>query len=156
MQVGLRVIRARAIFFSLKYGALPWRLYEETCHYSGMGYFGHLWINLAQAARWIARRETADDRRFEAINQALPLFADIRWPARDHFPRCSTFRRVPPRYRVQLWVIVVIGMIVVLDMLSALIVRVDTGHMPTVAGDVAKVGIGVLAGAFFSPRDRGE
>lgn len=71
-------MRAKAVFFALKYGLLPWRLYEDECHYEPMGYFAHLALNLALALRWATWSETADDRRFEAINQALPLFTDVR------------------------------------------------------------------------------
>jgi hypothetical protein len=74
------MIRAKAIFYALKYGLLPWWLYEDRCHHAGMGYFGHVWINLKQAGRWATWSETRDDVRFEAINQALPLLADLRWP----------------------------------------------------------------------------
>jgi hypothetical protein len=72
-------LRARAIWFSLKYGVLP---YESDCHYGregAGGYFSHLRINLALAWRWATFAESAGDRAFErGVNDGLPLFGDVR------------------------------------------------------------------------------
>jgi hypothetical protein len=59
------MIRARAIACALWFGLLPWRFYEDECHYAPMGYLGHLWLNLTYAACWLTRRETAADHAFE-------------------------------------------------------------------------------------------
>ena len=76
-----RRLRARAIWFALKYGALPWWTYEAECHYGAEGaggYMPHLLVNLALAWRWATFAESAADIAFErGINGGLPLFADV-------------------------------------------------------------------------------
>lgn len=57
-------MRARAVLNALKYGFLPSRLYEDDPHHD-LGYWTHLWMNLAYAWRWVTRTETASDRSFE-------------------------------------------------------------------------------------------
>jgi hypothetical protein len=59
-------VRLRAISCALWYGVLPWQIYEDECHYVPMSYLAHLWMNLGHAFRWVAFRETDEDRRFEA------------------------------------------------------------------------------------------
>jgi hypothetical protein len=58
-------MRRRAIWCALKFGLLPWWLYEEEKHYAGMGYWAHLWLNLRYGARWLLHREDGGDRAFE-------------------------------------------------------------------------------------------
>ncbi|MBS1885652.1 MAG: hypothetical protein JSU06_00520 [Actinobacteria bacterium] len=76
-------LRARAIWFALKYGLLPWWMYESECHYQAEGvggYLPHLRVNLAQARRWAMFAETAADVAFEReANDDLPLIGDVRW-----------------------------------------------------------------------------
>lgn len=60
-----RHFRLRAIACALRFGLLPWRLYERECHYEGMSYLAHLGMNLAVAWRWLTGRETNADRNFE-------------------------------------------------------------------------------------------
>lgn len=73
------MIRAKAIFFALKYGALPWWTYEAKCHHLGRGYWSHLGLNLRLAGRWATGRETEDDVRLELFyNAPLPLVSDLR------------------------------------------------------------------------------
>jgi hypothetical protein len=74
-------LRARAIWFALKYGVLPWWLYESECHYEGegvRGYLPHRLVNLGLAWRWASFAESADDVAFEReVNSGLPLFSDV-------------------------------------------------------------------------------
>jgi hypothetical protein len=74
-------LRARAIWFALKYGVLPWWLYESECHYEAegaSGYIPHLRVNLCLAWRWATFSESADDVAFErGVNDRLPLFRDV-------------------------------------------------------------------------------
>jgi hypothetical protein len=80
-----RRLRARAIWFALKYGVLPWWIYESECHYEAAGasgYVPHLRVNLRLAWRWATFAESADDVAFEdEVNEGLPLFRDL-WPRR--------------------------------------------------------------------------
>lgn len=64
-------MRARAVWCCLWYGVWPWWMYERAPHY-GCGYWAHLWLNLRYAARWVARRETREDREFELAVNARP------------------------------------------------------------------------------------
>jgi hypothetical protein len=74
-------LRARAIWFALKYGVLPWWLYESECHYEAegaSGYLAHLRVNLGLVLRWVTFTESADDVAFEReVNADLPLFSDL-------------------------------------------------------------------------------
>jgi hypothetical protein len=74
-------LRARAIWFALKYGVLPWWWYESDCHYEAEGedgYLPHLRANLRLAWRWGTFTETLADVAFEReINEALPLIRDL-------------------------------------------------------------------------------
>jgi hypothetical protein len=58
-------MRLRAIVCAAFYAVAPYWLYEDEPHYAPMGYLAHLWMNLGYAARWVAGRETDDDRAFE-------------------------------------------------------------------------------------------
>jgi hypothetical protein len=58
-------MRRRAITCCAFYGLVPWRLYEDECHYRPWGYWRHLRENLAYATRWLLFAETDDDRKFE-------------------------------------------------------------------------------------------
>jgi hypothetical protein len=46
---------------------MPWRLYEKQCHYAGMSYLSHLWMNVEHAFTWTFRLEmiTQEDVDFE-------------------------------------------------------------------------------------------
>lgn len=57
-------MRAKAIYHCLKYGLLPWWMYEDKKHYD-FGYWQHLWINLCYAFKWATFRETESDIIFE-------------------------------------------------------------------------------------------
>lgn len=57
--------RARAIYYCLKFGLLPWQLYESECHYAGWSYWQHLMINMELAWTWLSRQEDADLIEFE-------------------------------------------------------------------------------------------
>lgn len=57
-------MRARAILYCLKYGLLPWWVYEDKKHYD-CGYWEHLWVNLVYAWRWLTYTETCSDIQFE-------------------------------------------------------------------------------------------
>lgn len=59
------MIRIRAIYYSLKFGFLPWWLYESACHYRGMSYLEHLQLNINYALVWASRKETKQDYEFE-------------------------------------------------------------------------------------------
>lgn len=58
--------RLKAIYFCLKFGVLPFWMYEKECHYKGMTYFNHLVLNIKYALVWITFRETSEDIQFEA------------------------------------------------------------------------------------------
>jgi len=57
-------MRARAIFFCLLYGLLPWWAYERERHYQ-CSWWEHLKINAAYAWRWLTFQEDESDREFE-------------------------------------------------------------------------------------------
>lgn len=63
-------MRLRAIASALWFGILPWWLYESKCHYQGMAYRAHLWMNLKMTARWASFREDEEDRDFERSTNA--------------------------------------------------------------------------------------
>lgn len=65
-------MRARAVRCGLFYGLAPYWLYEPAPHYGcgARAYVAHAQLNLRLAARWMARRETADDIEFELWNNA--------------------------------------------------------------------------------------
>lgn len=87
-------MRLRAIACALFYGIAPWRLYEKRCHYEGMSYRAHLWMNLKLAARWASWREDESDREFEIeTNQPQENVMDRRW----RWLRRWLQRRVAPR-----------------------------------------------------------
>jgi hypothetical protein len=65
-------MRLHAIVCALYYGIAPWWVYEDECHYEGMSYRAHLWLNLRLAARWLTWCEDAEDREFEASVNAFP------------------------------------------------------------------------------------
>jgi len=73
--------RGRAIWFALKYGVLPWWMYESECHYEAegtSGYLSHLRVNLGLVWRWATLTETAADIAFEfEVNRGLPLLRDV-------------------------------------------------------------------------------
>ena len=46
-------LRIRAIFCCLYFGTMPWRVYEKECHYEGVSYLSHLWMNLETAWHWV-------------------------------------------------------------------------------------------------------
>lgn len=58
-------MRTRAVACALWFGLLPWWLYERRCHYLGMTYGAHLWLNLRYGLAWATWRETAGDVLFE-------------------------------------------------------------------------------------------
>lgn len=58
-------MRLRAIFCSLWFGILPYRCYEDKCHYAGTTYGRHLTLNLETAAYWLLFQEPEDWREFE-------------------------------------------------------------------------------------------
>lgn len=57
-------MRIKAIWNCLKYGLLPWWVYEKEKHYDS-SYWQHLWINLTYAWRWLLWKETCSDIQFE-------------------------------------------------------------------------------------------
>jgi hypothetical protein len=59
-------MRLRAIFCSLWFGILPWKFYEDSCHYEGGSYIGHLRLNLETAVMWATWREPEDWHQFES------------------------------------------------------------------------------------------
>ena len=59
------MVRIRAIWYCLFFGLLPWWVYEKECHYKGMTYRRHRWLNLALAARWVRNEQTPEDIEFE-------------------------------------------------------------------------------------------
>jgi hypothetical protein len=59
------MIRIKAIYYCLKYGLLPYWLYEKECHYKGTSYLQHLLINIKYACVWITFNETEEDIEFE-------------------------------------------------------------------------------------------
>lgn len=57
-------MRLRAIYGALKYGILPWWMYERVKHYE-CSYWQHLRINLRYALRWALFKEDKSDVEFE-------------------------------------------------------------------------------------------
>ncbi len=57
-------MRIKAIYYAIKYGLLPWRMYEKEKHYS-TGYWQHLVVNIKYAWRWLSFREDESDIQFE-------------------------------------------------------------------------------------------
>lgn len=76
-------LRARAVWLALKYGVLPWWMYEAECHYpaeGASGYLAHLRLNLGLARRWATFTESAADAEFEReVNCRLSFLGDVRW-----------------------------------------------------------------------------
>jgi len=91
-------LRARAIWFALKYGVLPWWTYEAECHYPAegtSGYLAHLRLNLGLAWRWATFTESSLDVEFEReVNGRLPLFRDVRLAPMSRRPVGSKPRSV--------------------------------------------------------------
>jgi hypothetical protein len=56
--------RVKAILYCLKFGLLPYWLYEKKCHYD-CSYVEHLWINVKYAWRWMTFSEYESDVDFE-------------------------------------------------------------------------------------------
>lgn len=48
--------RGRAIWDCLRFGIRPWWMYEDEPHHD-LAYIRHLWINVAQIARLLARSD---------------------------------------------------------------------------------------------------
>lgn len=71
-------MRLRAIACALWFGLLPWPAYESRCHYAGMTYAGHVWLNLHYAWVWITHRETEADRQFEREVNSRPVWTRRR------------------------------------------------------------------------------
>lgn len=57
-------VRRRAIWRALRFGLMPWWLYESEKHHEG-SWLHHSAVNVYYAARWAFGCETAEDRKFE-------------------------------------------------------------------------------------------
>jgi hypothetical protein len=57
-------MRANAIYSCLKYGLLPWWMYEDVKHYE-CSYISHLWLNIQYMCRWLTFQEYESDIEFE-------------------------------------------------------------------------------------------
>lgn len=58
------MIRIKAIWYCLKFGILPYWMYEKKKHYE-CNYFEHLMINIKMACRWALFKEDETDIEFE-------------------------------------------------------------------------------------------
>lgn len=73
-------MRIRAIFYALKFGILPYWLYEENKHYR-CSYLQHLIINLKYALRWLSFQEDDSDWKFEIeTNEKDTKWFKKGWP----------------------------------------------------------------------------
>lgn len=59
-----RIVAIRAVFYSIKYGLLPYCMYESVKHYE-CSYWQHLKMNMQYAARWISGDVDESDYEFE-------------------------------------------------------------------------------------------
>jgi hypothetical protein len=60
----MQKVRIKAIYYAIKFGLLPYWLYEAERHYE-CSYFQHLCVNLNYAWRWITFHENISDLDFE-------------------------------------------------------------------------------------------
>lgn len=62
--------RPRAILCCFWFGLLPWQFYETQCHYAGISYRPHLWMNLRRAFM-LCGKLSFGDVRFEIVSNNL-------------------------------------------------------------------------------------